>query len=60
MSEEIEYWYNTKTLRVEEGPKSLALYRIGPFATRQEAENGLNKVLERAKALREEDERSWD
>ncbi len=32
---EPEYWYNERTGEVEDGPQSLAIDRIGPFATRE-------------------------
>lgn len=56
MEEERRYWFNSKTKQVEEGPKSLGLDRIGPFATRQEAQRAESIILEKAKKLREEDE----
>ncbi|MGO3146937.1 MAG: methionine aminopeptidase [Leucobacter sp.] len=49
------YWFNTRTNEVEEGPQSLAIYRIGPFDTRAEAERALDVVAERAKAWNDED-----
>ena len=49
------YWFNTRTGEVEEGPQSLAIYRIGPFETRTEAERALDVVAERAKAWNDED-----
>lgn len=51
-----EFWFNTRTGEVEEGKQSLALYRLGPFETRAEAERALETVAERAKAWNEEDE----
>jgi hypothetical protein len=58
ISEQIEpeYWFNTKTLSVEVGKQALALYRIGPFSTREEAENALEILKSRSKAWSEEDE----
>ncbi|WP_125099727.1 methionine aminopeptidase [Leucobacter chromiireducens] len=50
------YWFNTRTGEVEEGPQSLSVDRVGPFATREEAAHA-NQILERrARAWREEDE----
>lgn len=49
------FWFNTRTKEVEEGPQSLALYRIGPFATREEAARGPQIVAERAKQWADED-----
>jgi hypothetical protein len=51
-----EYWFNTKTMSVEVGKQALALYRIGPFATREEAENALEILRYRSQAWTEEDE----
>ncbi|MGD9607360.1 MAG: methionine aminopeptidase [Leucobacter sp.] len=49
------YWFNTRTGEVEEGPQSLAQYRIGPFETRAEAERAPEVVAERARKWAEED-----
>jgi len=48
--------FNTKTLSVEVGKQALALYRIGPFATREEAENAFEILKSRSKTWTEEDE----
>lgn len=56
LTHQVEYWFNTKTESVEVGPMSLSLERIGPFATRAEAERALEIVAQRAKALREEEQ----
>ncbi len=50
------YWFNTRTGEVEEGMQSLALYRVGPFETRREAERALHTLAERAKAWADEEE----
>lgn len=50
------YWFNTKTREVEEGPQSLAVYRVGPFKTREEAEHAPQLLAERAREWNEEDE----
>ena len=55
-----EYWFNTKTSLVEEGKQALALYRIGPFYTRVEAENALQTLKARSDAWTEEDEQERD
>ena len=55
-----EYWFNTKTSLVEEGKQALALYRIGPFATRLEAENALQILRARSDAWTEEEEQERD
>ena len=54
-----QFWYNTRTGKVEEGLQSNSLDRIGPFFTREEAARGLQIVLDRAKALREADEEEF-
>lgn len=51
-----EFWFNTHTGEVEEGKQSLALYRLGPFETRAEAERAVETVAERARAWNEEDD----
>jgi len=50
-----KYWFNTKTGEVEQGRKSLAVYRIGPFETREEAERAYEIIRERNKKLDQED-----
>ncbi|MBO1901896.1 methionine aminopeptidase [Leucobacter weissii] len=52
-----QYWFNTRTGAVEEGPQSLAQERLGPFATREEAERANEIVAERARRWAEEDAR---
>ena len=51
-----EYWFNTKTMSVEAGKQALALYRIGPFETREQAENAFEILKARSKTWSEEDE----
>lgn len=50
-----EWWFNTRTKQVEEGPQSLAADRVGPFATRDEASRALEIIAERARRWAEED-----
>ncbi len=50
-----EWWSNPKTQEVEEGPQSLALDRLGPFATREDAARANEIVAERARRWAEED-----
>lgn len=52
-----EYWFNTKTNLVEVGKQSSAIYRLGPFATREEAEHALELMKRRSEEWREENER---
>ncbi len=54
---ETEYWYNTKTNLVEVGRKSFAVYRIGPFKSRTEAEQALKIVASKSKEWKEDDDR---
>ncbi len=55
-----QYWFNERTGLVEVGPQSVASYRIGPFATRAEAEQALRVVADRAAAMRkQDDEDDW-
>lgn len=49
------YWFNTRTREVEEGPQSLSVDRLGPFATREEAANAEEIIAERARKWAEED-----
>lgn len=60
MAEELKYWFNQKTRQVEQGPKSLSLDRLGPFATSEEAARAEQVIFERARKLREEDEKKWE
>ena len=54
---ETEYWFNTKTNQVEVGKQSFAIYRIGPFSSRTEAEQALKIVAAKSKDWNEEDDR---
>lgn len=59
MQEEcLQYWFNTQTKSVEVGKQSLAVYRLGPFLTKQEAERAPQIIAERAAAWRAEDEQA--
>jgi len=57
---QLQFWYNEQTGEVEEGPQSLAVYRIGPFPTREEAARALEIVAERARLAREEDDARYE
>jgi hypothetical protein len=50
-----EWWYNDKTGEVEEGPQSLAVDRVGPFESREEASRAPEIIEERARRWAEED-----
>jgi hypothetical protein len=56
MDESPKYWFNTKTSQVERGHKSLALNRIGPFETLEEAARALEILAERDRQIREQEE----
>lgn len=56
MDESQKYWFNTKTSKVEQGHKSLALDRIGPFDTRDEAERAIEILAARARQMREQED----
>jgi hypothetical protein len=51
-----QWWYNHKTGEVEEGRKSLGLYRDGPYATREEAKRAPEIAKERSVAWDDEAE----
>jgi hypothetical protein len=52
---ERKWWYNSKTGDVEQGFVSPALQRIGPFDTREEAQNALQKLRENSEKWARED-----
>ncbi|MDI2128601.1 hypothetical protein [Yinghuangia seranimata] len=45
-----EWYYCVRHNKVEEGPECRALDRLGPYATRSEAEHALELVRERNEA----------
>ncbi len=47
-------------MSVEVGMQALALYRIGPFETREDAENALEILKSRSETWSEEDEQDKD
>ena len=49
------FWFNTRTGQVENGPQSLSVDRLGPFATAEEAARANEIVAERARKWAEED-----
>jgi hypothetical protein len=57
MAEQQEYWFNFRTKEVEVGKQSAALFRAGPFSTREEAANAEKLLAERAAAWRAEEDR---
>lgn len=52
-----EWWFNTRTQEVEEGPQSLAADRVGPFDSREEAARANEIIAERSRRWAEEDAR---
>lgn len=52
---EPEFWFNTKTNEVEIGKQSIAVYRIGPFKTRSEAERALEILANKSKQWSDSD-----
>jgi len=41
---ESQYWYNTATHEVEQGMQSPNRDRVGPFATREDAQHALDRI----------------
>jgi cell division septation protein DedD len=54
---ETEYWFNTKTNQVEVGKQSFAVYRIGPFKSRSEAEQALQIIARKSAEWKEDHDR---
>lgn len=50
-----EWWFNTKTQEVEEGPQSLWADRVGPFATQEEAARANEIIAARSREWASED-----
>ncbi len=55
-----EYWYNTETGEVEQGRQSSWVSRMGPYPTREAAQEALEKAARRTEAWEEEDRRWRD
>lgn len=53
--EKPQFWFNLKSGRVEVGPQSLSLDRIGPFKTFTEAERALITIAERERERQREE-----
>lgn len=53
-----EYWFNTRTGKVERGKQSLATDRLGPFPTAAEAARANEKLAENARKWAEEEARA--
>lgn len=57
---EQQFWYNSRTGVVEQGMLSASFDRVGPFETREEAENAPQKLRENARRWAEEDAEEAD
>jgi hypothetical protein len=51
-----EFWFNLKTGRVEFGKLASAVYRVGPFATSEEAAKALESLAAKSAKWNEEDQ----
>lgn len=54
-----EFYFNVKTRQVEEGPQSDYTHRMGPYATREEAEAALSNAKSRNEAW-DQDDQQWN
>ncbi|MFN4846251.1 MAG: SPOR domain-containing protein [Rhodoluna sp.] len=54
MAKAKQFWFNTKTGLVEEGRKTLALYRIGPFESKEQAQRAYEIIQKRNEKLDQE------
>ncbi|MFC8923975.1 SPOR domain-containing protein [Cellulosimicrobium sp. NPDC057127] len=52
-----QYYFDTRTGEVHRGPSGSWSHRMGPYATREEAERALQTAHERSEAWDEEDRR---
>ena len=50
-----EFWFNTRTGKVEEGKQSISSERLGPFSSREAAAHANEKLAENARKWAEED-----
>lgn len=50
-----EYWFNLKTNQVEYGRLVAASYRIGPFATEEQAARALETLASRSRKWTDEE-----
>jgi hypothetical protein len=51
-----QYWFNTRTKEVEVGRQALAIYRIGPFKSREEAEQAYEILRARSEQWEQEEQ----
>lgn len=56
---ERRFWVNLDTGEVEEGRESPAAHRMGPYATREEAERAFDTAAQRNEDW-DEDDRRWN
>jgi len=54
-----QFWFNVATRKVERGPQSLALNRLGPFDTEEDALRAEEIVRRRGREIALEDETEW-
>lgn len=59
MTSSSEFYFNITTGQVEEGPQSPVTERMGPYATREEAQQAFSIAKARNEAWDAED-RAWD
>jgi len=59
-SHDDKFFFNTRTREVEQGPRSMAKDRLGPYDTYGEAARALDKARERAVAWDEEEKADDD
>ena len=59
MTEGTQFYYNLSTGAVEEGAQSQVTDLMGPYATREEAQQALKTAAARNEAWDEED-KTWD
>lgn len=45
-----QWWFNLRTLTVEQGPGQANAERMGPYSTKAEAETALERARERSEA----------
>ncbi|MDO4928262.1 MAG: hypothetical protein Q3976_04290 [Corynebacterium sp.] len=50
MSSQTQWYYNISTKQAEQGKKSDSLQRLGPYASKEEAEAALERIAQRNEA----------
>ena len=55
MADDEQWWYNTRTGEVEQGPVSAWTDRAGPYATREEAQGAPARIRENSRRWAEEE-----